>query len=159
MYSVSQSCLNFYNPMECNLPSSSVHGILHARILEWVAISFSRGSFWPRNWTRVSCIGRWILYRWASGEAALWAAVLWLSVHIERDENDDKMMQQWEWRCRVSSGWTRIRRSKAGPICAGWGGKEEALHVWGAWAQLSWEQQAPQKTQWSQGSRSEAWRK
>ena len=35
--------------MDCNLPGSSVHGILQARILEWVAISFSRGSFRPRT--------------------------------------------------------------------------------------------------------------
>ena len=42
--------------MDCSLPSSSVHGISQARILEWVAISFSRGSFWPRDWTQVSCI-------------------------------------------------------------------------------------------------------
>ena len=42
--------------MECRLPSSSVHGIYQARILEWVAISFSRGSSWPRIWTWVSCL-------------------------------------------------------------------------------------------------------
>ena len=40
----------------CSLPGSSVHGIFQARVLEWVAISFSRGSCWPRVWTRVSCI-------------------------------------------------------------------------------------------------------
>ena len=55
--------------MDCSLPGSSVHGISQARILEWVAISFSRGSSWPRNWTQVSCIGRWILYHWATREA------------------------------------------------------------------------------------------
>jgi len=42
--------------MDCSLPGSFVHGILQARILEWVAISFSRGSFQPRNQTQVSCI-------------------------------------------------------------------------------------------------------
>ena len=47
------------NPMGCNPPDSSVHGILQARILEWVAISFSRGSSWSRNWTHVSC-GFWL---------------------------------------------------------------------------------------------------
>ena len=41
---VSQSCLTLCNPMDCSLPGFSVHGILQARILEWVAISFSRGS-------------------------------------------------------------------------------------------------------------------
>ena len=51
--------------MECSLPGSSVHEILQARMLEWVAISFSRGSSQPRDQTRVfciSCFGRWILY-------------------------------------------------------------------------------------------------
>ena len=49
---VTQSCLTFCNPMDCTLPGSSVHGILQARILGWVAIPFSRESFQPRdgNW-------------------------------------------------------------------------------------------------------------
>ena len=46
-------------PMDCSLPGSSDRGIFQARILEWVAISFSRGSSWTKDWTRVSCIGRW----------------------------------------------------------------------------------------------------
>ena len=49
----------------CSPPGSSVHGIFQARILEWVAISFSRGSSWLRDQTGVSCVscvGRWILY-------------------------------------------------------------------------------------------------
>ena len=41
--------------MDCRLPTSSVLGILQARTLEWVAIPFSRGSSWPRDWTWVSC--------------------------------------------------------------------------------------------------------
>ena len=50
------------DPMDCSPPGSSVHGILQARILEWVAISSSRGSSRPRNQTHVSCIGRRVLY-------------------------------------------------------------------------------------------------
>ena len=50
-------------------PGSSVHEILQARILEGVAVPFSRGSSWPRDWTLVSCIGRWILYHLATWEA------------------------------------------------------------------------------------------
>ena len=49
--------------MDYSLPGSSVHGILQARILEWVAISFSRGSSWPRNGTQVSRHCRQILYQ------------------------------------------------------------------------------------------------
>ena len=48
--------------MDCSLPGSSVHGISQARILEWVAISFSRGSSKPRDQTHISFIGRQILY-------------------------------------------------------------------------------------------------
>ena len=57
------------DPMDCSLPGSSVHGIFQARILEWVAISSSRGSSQPRDRTLVSCIGRWFLYCWAIRKA------------------------------------------------------------------------------------------
>ena len=50
--SVTQSCLTLWNLMDCNPPGSSVHGISQTRILEWVAISDSEGSF--RDWTQVS---------------------------------------------------------------------------------------------------------
>ena len=50
-----QLCLTLCNPMDWSLPCSSVHGILQARVLEWVAFSFSRGSSWPRDWTWISC--------------------------------------------------------------------------------------------------------
>ena len=61
----------FCNPIDCSLPGFSVHGIFQARILEWVFISFPRESSWFRNRTHVSCIGRWILYHWATWEAKL----------------------------------------------------------------------------------------
>ena len=53
---VTKPRLALWDPMDCSLPGSSVHGILQARILEWVAISLSRGSFQHRDWTYVSCI-------------------------------------------------------------------------------------------------------
>ena len=49
------------SPMDCNPPGSSVHGIAQARILEWVSISFFRGSSWPRTPICISCIGMWVL--------------------------------------------------------------------------------------------------
>ena len=54
--SVPRSCPTLCDPVDCSPPGSSVHGILQARILEWVAISFSRGSSRPRDRTQVSCI-------------------------------------------------------------------------------------------------------
>ena len=59
-----QSYLTLCDPMDCSLPCSSVHGILQARILEWVTMPSSKGSSWPSDWIQchVSCIGRWVLY-------------------------------------------------------------------------------------------------
>ena len=63
---VTQSCLTLCNPLDISLPGSSIQGIFQARILEWVAISFSRRSSWPRDWTRVSCIVGLHLTVWAT---------------------------------------------------------------------------------------------
>ena len=52
---VAKSCPTLCDPMYCSLPDSSVRGIFPARILEWVATYFSRGSSQPRNWSQVSC--------------------------------------------------------------------------------------------------------
>ena len=51
-----QSCPTLVRRMDCSPPGSSAHGVFQARILEWVAISFSRGSSWPRGWTQASHI-------------------------------------------------------------------------------------------------------
>ena len=57
------------DPMDCSLPGFSIHGIFQARVLEWVAISFSRGSSWPRDQTQVSCIAGRRFTLWATREA------------------------------------------------------------------------------------------
>jgi len=62
---VTQSC----PARDCSSPDSSIHGILQARILEWVAIPFSRRSSWPRDWTWVSCIVGRFFTIWATREA------------------------------------------------------------------------------------------
>ena len=63
---VAQSCLTLCDPMDY-----TAHGILQARILEWVAYPFSRGSSWPRNWTQVSCIAGGFFTNWAIREAQI----------------------------------------------------------------------------------------
>ena len=68
---VNQSCPTLCDPMDCSLPGSSVHWIFQARVLEWVVISFSRGSSQPRDWTRVSCI--------VSRRFTVWATRDWLN--------------------------------------------------------------------------------
>ena len=59
------SCIRLFTTLDRSPPGSSVHGILQARILEWVAMPSSKGSFWPSDWTHIShisCVGRWVLY-------------------------------------------------------------------------------------------------
>ena len=54
--------------MDCSLPGFSVHGTLQARAPEWAAISFSRGSSWPRSWNQVSCVAGRFFTIWATRE-------------------------------------------------------------------------------------------
>ena len=62
----SQLCPTVCDPKDCSEPGSTAHGILQARILEWVAIPFARGSSWPRDWTQVSCIAGRFFTLWAT---------------------------------------------------------------------------------------------
>ena len=77
---VVQSCPTLCDPMHGSLPGSSVHGIFQARILEWAAIPWSRGSSQPRDQTRVSCIADRRFTFWAT---SVWdecnCAVVWAS--------------------------------------------------------------------------------
>ena len=65
---VTQSCSTLCDPMDCRPPSFSVHGILQARILEWIAIPFFRGSSQPKDWTQISCIAGRLFTIWATRE-------------------------------------------------------------------------------------------
>ena len=65
---VAQWCPTLCDPRDYSPPGSSVHGICQARILEWVAISFSRGSSQPRDWTQVSCVAGRLFTIWAIGK-------------------------------------------------------------------------------------------
>ena len=65
-------CPTLFDLMDYSLLGSSIHGIFQSKILEWVAITYSRGSSWPRDWTHVSCascIGRQVLYHCSTWEA------------------------------------------------------------------------------------------
>ena len=79
---VTQSCLTLCDPMDYSLPSSSIHGILQARVLEWVAISFSRGSSWPGDWTQVSCTAGRFFTNWVTREAPVLS-----TYHIQYSKN------------------------------------------------------------------------
>ena len=73
---VTQSCPTLCDHMDCSLPGSSAHGILQAKILQWVAIPFSRVSSQPRDRTQVSHIAGGFFTIWATGEAMF-------SIHID----------------------------------------------------------------------------
>ena len=65
VYSVAQSCPTLFDPMDCSSLGPSIRRISQARILEWVAISSSRGSSGPKDQTQVSCgsyLGRWVFF-------------------------------------------------------------------------------------------------
>ena len=120
--SVAQSCLMLCDPINCSLPCSSIHGMLQAGILERIAISYSRGSTWPRDWTCVSCIswfGKWIFYHWATCEAPGRASITkHMGVHnflsLER-----KLWTKALW---YKIAWC-VQRTKGKPECPG--GKEQ----------------------------------
>ena len=92
---ITQSCLTLCDPIDCKLLGSSIHRILQARILEWVAISFSRGSSWPRAWTQVSCIAVRHFTIWATpvGSPAGSVGRMWLS---GLEEHQD-LPYAWPW--------------------------------------------------------------
>ena len=75
-----QSCPSLCDPMDCSTPSFSVHGILQARILEWVAISFFNRSSWPRDWTYISYyqVDSLLLSHWGSPFAVKVLTKCWL---------------------------------------------------------------------------------
>ena len=99
---VPPSRLTLCDPVDCNPTGSSVHGILQARILEWVAIPFSRGSSQPRNQTQVFCItGRYFTI-WATREAHQY--VIPIIIIISSDKNIDWKREREREREREKAG-------------------------------------------------------
>ena len=83
---VAKSCLTLCGPVDCSPTGSSVHRISQARIPEWIAISFSRGSSRFRDWTRVSCITGGFFTNWATREHSTniyWVCILGLTLDAE----------------------------------------------------------------------------
>ena len=78
-----QSCLTFCDPMDYSPPGFSVHGILQARILQWVAIPFSKGSSWPRDQTQVSGIAGRFFTICATRDEKLVTKTVLMQIHRE----------------------------------------------------------------------------
>ena len=93
---VTQSCLILCNTMNCSLPGFSVHGILGARILEWIDIPFFRGSSWPRDQTLVSCIiGRFFTI-WATRKSTMGRGKWTMRVTLFSFENNAIERTLWK---------------------------------------------------------------
>ena len=102
---ITQLCLSLCDPMDCSLSGSSVHGILQAGILDWVAISFSKVSSWARDWTWVSCTAGRFFTIWATVQfssvqslsrvwlfAIPWIAARQASLSTTNSQNSLKLM-------------------------------------------------------------------
>ena len=89
-----QSCPTLCDLMDSSPPGSSVHGISQARTLEWVAIFFSRGSFWPRDWTRVSCIASIFFTIGATREAPKYSGISLNTVYLQCPMRASKIIWQ-----------------------------------------------------------------
>ena len=99
---VAQSCPTLCDPMDCSLPGFSVHGILQARVLEWVAIAFSRGSAQPRDPTQVSRNASRCLTLWATREAQMDIQWTWIWENSRNSEGQMPGMLQFP-------GWQSVR--------------------------------------------------
>ena len=89
-------CSTLCNPVDCSLPGSFVRGISQARILEWVAISYSKESSCPRDRACVSYIGRRILYYWATWEQQDW--LIWAKNDHTKNQGQENSLTK---SCRV----------------------------------------------------------
>ena len=83
----SQSCPALCDSMDCSLPGCSVYGIFQTKILKWVAISYSRGSSQPRDWTHISYVS-WMLYD---------------QCHLGSKLNELYKWTMWKWKCQLLS--------------------------------------------------------
>ena len=98
-------------PYGCSPPTFSVHGILQARILEWVAIPFSRGSSWPRDWTWVSWIAGGLFTIWATREAPSQCLLVFdvCCACVLREEHQIKLSNPLRSEFRKAE-WGRVRQ-------------------------------------------------
>ena len=109
----------FCDPMDYSLPVSSVHRTSQARVLEWVAISFSRGSSRTRDQTRVFCIGRQILYHRATLFIPMWLyspgcshSLLSVSCKAKTLTNKSEIVVMLKLSLKCQSFWNKFMFSK-----------------------------------------------
>ena len=139
--------------MDCSPPSSSVHGILHARILEWVAVPFPRGSSQPRDWIHVSCIAGRFFTIWAT--ISVWSNLIlsnygsgedsWESLGLQGDQTRQYKKKLtlhihwkdwcWSWSSSTLATWCKKLTHWQRSWC--WerlrAGGEEGSREWDGW--------------------------
>ena len=129
VYMCTQSCPTLCDPMEYSLPGSSAHGILQARILEWVAITCSRGSSWQRDLTCISyitCIGMWILYHWAT-----WEALTYTHFYIQYITNNNLLCsteKSTQYSFMTYMGKESLKNNNK--MSGGWMDRENVVHIY-----------------------------
>ena len=97
VHTQSLSLVRLCNTMDCSPSGSSVHEISQARIPECVAISFSSGSSWPRDWPLISCISRQITYHCATWEVPKIVDQIVLFFHLHINNKTYREHQSWYW--------------------------------------------------------------
>ena len=102
---IAQSCPTLCDPMDCSPSGSSIHGILQARILEWVAIAFSRGSFRPRDRAQVCRIAGRHFNLWAVRPARWPTVPLTITGNTKRSGTEGKQVYVW------TAVWSTLRMS------------------------------------------------
>jgi len=117
--------------MDYNPPGSSVHGISQARILEWVAIPFSRGSAWPRDPTQVSCIAVRFFYHLShQGRYFNFLIVCLISYQTQWLQEEHLLCAVYNHKCLMSWWWT----GKTGVLQSM--GSQRVRHEWAT--ELNW---------------------
>ena len=106
---VTQSCPTLSDPMDCSIPGFSVHGIFQARLLEWVAVPFSRGSSQPKGGPQVSLTAGRFFTIWATREAHGYES--WTIKKAKHQRIDVFELWCWRWLLRVL--WTGARLNQS----------------------------------------------
>ena len=114
---VTLSCPIRCYPMDCRLPCSSIHGIFQARVLEWIAISFSRGSSQPRDWTQVSrivgrCFTIWTTKEIQCKDFKVYAEYIMINAGLDKAEAGIKIAGRNINNLRYADGTTVMAENK-----------------------------------------------
>ena len=130
----------FCKPRDWSPPGSSVFGISQPRILEWLAISFSRGSSQPRDWTHISCIDRWILYHSATRKTLHWTLNMVKMIHfnfyIFYHNVITMSLKSFLWSLACFPYNCSLDGQRGLACCDSWGREESDTTEWLNWTEL-----------------------